>query len=267
VIYFIGSGKSGPVKVGYSKSEMGVQERLKSLQTGNPEQLSLLGVIEGSRQGEGNIHRALGKNRIQGEWFKRESAMALLEVLTGNQVGADPGNRQSQDLSVSPKRLGGANAWTGPLDLYWEVEGDSITDDYLPDEISAGELWAEWLEKYVSSDGVARIYWYIEGPNLFEPAPLSPNHLNKDFYSYFLTPRDSSGRNINWLQLPVVDKLWNKDKSDKGGFIQEYTGWKPSPFQQTMDAALIDEVFFRSKWVCAADVEMRLLNAVQAVAT
>jgi hypothetical protein len=28
----------------------------------------------------------------------------------------------------------------------------------------------------------------------------------------------------------------------KGGFIQEYSGWKPSPFQQEMDVALLERV-------------------------
>jgi hypothetical protein len=36
---------------------------------------------------------------------------------------------------------------------------------------------------------------------------------------------------MNWFMLPVVDKLWNSERFDKGGFIQEATGWKPSILQ------------------------------------
>jgi hypothetical protein len=32
-----------------------------------------------------------------------------------------------------------------PLSLYWEINGDPITDDYTPDEISAEELWNIWV--------------------------------------------------------------------------------------------------------------------------
>ena len=40
-----------------------------------------------------------------------------------------------------------------------------------------------------------------------------------------------TGEELNWLTLPVVDKLWNRKRADKGGFIQEATGWKPAIFQ------------------------------------
>lgn len=31
---------------------------------------------------------------------------------------------------------------------------------------------------------------------------------------------------LNWLGLPVVDKLWRSRRANEGGFIQEATGWK-----------------------------------------
>lgn len=39
---------------------------------------------------------------------------------------------------------------------------------------------------------------------------------------------------MNWARLPVMDRGWNKTAADKGGFIQEATGWKPSALQPTM---------------------------------
>jgi hypothetical protein len=33
---------------------------------------------------------------------------------------------------------------------------------------------------------------------------------------------------MNWLSLPVIDKLWNETRADEGGFIQQATGLKPS---------------------------------------
>ncbi|WP_328491313.1 hypothetical protein OHS59_44295 [Streptomyces sp. NBC_00414] len=32
-----------------------------------------------------------------------------------------------------------------------------------------------------------------------------------------------------WLRSTVLDRGWNNSTADKGGFIQEATGWKPSP--------------------------------------
>jgi hypothetical protein len=44
-----------------------------------------------------------------------------------------------------------------------------------------------------------------------------------------------TGARLNWLTLPVVDKGWNEAQNDKGGFIQEATGWKPSALQRTVN--------------------------------
>ncbi|WP_328835303.1 hypothetical protein [Streptomyces europaeiscabiei] len=48
-----------------------------------------------------------------------------------------------------------------------------------------------------------------------------------------------SGEVVNWLRLPVLDRGWNDTAAHKGGFIQEATGWKPSPLQATMDMVQI----------------------------
>jgi len=31
--------------------------------------------------------------------------------------------------------------------------------------------------------------------------------------------------------LPIADMSWNDERADKGGFIQEATGWKPAILQ------------------------------------
>ena len=71
------------------------------------------------------------------------------------------------------------------------------------------------------------------GTELIEFAPFDPLRPDrKDFLTYFTSPVSAtSGEPLNWLRLPVVDKLWRPGRGDKGGFIQEATGWKPSPLQ------------------------------------
>lgn len=65
MIYFIRSGKY--VKIGYSKNP---KKRLDELQTGNPEKLKLIAVMQGNLQTEKSLHDLYSNKRIRGEWFR-----------------------------------------------------------------------------------------------------------------------------------------------------------------------------------------------------
>ena len=71
VIYFIRNGEDGPIKVGYTEDN--AEYRLKSLQTGNPDELTLLGEIYGSKDDERKIHKKFEKHKLRGEWFNPEN--------------------------------------------------------------------------------------------------------------------------------------------------------------------------------------------------
>ncbi|MGW3830514.1 hypothetical protein [Streptomyces microflavus] len=151
---------------------------------------------------------------------------------------------------------------TSELALYAEPNYSTITDEYLPEEISADELWRIWVDKAANlahekhpdsyRPGEVTIVWTVTTPNLsgiFELAPYGPPrprdpelatmfgvYEEEDFLTHYRTPVNAeTGENINWLRLPVVDRGWNTTAADKGGFIQEVTGWKPSPLQPTVD--------------------------------
>ncbi len=64
--YFIQSGVDGPIKIGFTSKE-DPQERLRDLQTGNPEQLHLIAIIAGNVERE--LHEQFKNDRISGEWF------------------------------------------------------------------------------------------------------------------------------------------------------------------------------------------------------
>ena len=128
--------------------------------------------------------------------------------------------------------------WEDSPVAYWEVMGDPISDDYTPDEITAAELLDMWAKRYSEkyTDGLVPIWWSVRGTKtaVAESMPFAytPWELPEHFLTHYTWPKEAAtGRPLNWLSLPVVDKRWNKKHADKGGFIQEATGWKPSILQ------------------------------------
>lgn len=68
-----------------------------------------------------------------------------------------------------------------PLDLYWAPNGDPISGNWTPEEISAVDLLQRWVERYFPDElgeklygpGMARIIWSVSGDTVFEGAPFS----------------------------------------------------------------------------------------------
>jgi hypothetical protein len=109
------------------------------------------------------------------------------------------------------------------LELYWELYGDPISDWYSPSEVSAEELLMIWLGSSSYLDptaeplfgpGMVRIAWYIEGDLKVERAPYEATTWGKwddDFLHWLTTPiNEVTSERVNWLRLPVVDKLWRR---------------------------------------------------------
>ncbi|MFJ1744242.1 hypothetical protein ACIOG4_37025 [Streptomyces microflavus] len=154
---------------------------------------------------------------------------------------------------------GSGNRWTftsrsgGPtqteeLALHALPGGAEQSDGYLPDEITAEDLWAKWAGGVADSyhnqhpdqfrPGEIPIYWTVTRPGMdgiFEPPPHVPSHP-ENFLTHYTHPVNAvTEERLNWLRLPVLDREWNSTEAHKGGFIQQATGWKPSPLQPTMD--------------------------------
>ncbi len=66
MIYFIQVENNGPIKIGNAKKP---EQRLKTLQIGNPKKLNLIAVIPGGSPLESKIHRDLKDFKRSGEWF------------------------------------------------------------------------------------------------------------------------------------------------------------------------------------------------------
>lgn len=77
-VYVIEGG--GLFKIGYSAQP---RQRLQSLQCSSPVPLTLLGVVEGTREDEAQWHHRFRNQRSHGEWFELGSGdidLVLREV-------------------------------------------------------------------------------------------------------------------------------------------------------------------------------------------
>lgn len=67
-VYMVQAGVGGPVKIGVTRRNIKV--RLTALRNGSAEELRLLGLFEGGRELESELHRRFAAARLCGEWFK-----------------------------------------------------------------------------------------------------------------------------------------------------------------------------------------------------
>ncbi len=74
-IYFIRSGETDWVKIGRA---VDVKKRMGFLQVGNPDELSLLAMIDGGGKEERALHFLLRGVRRRGEWFQSNHLVRLL---------------------------------------------------------------------------------------------------------------------------------------------------------------------------------------------
>lgn len=66
-IYAIQARALRVIKIGYASNPA---NRLKSLQTGSPDLLNMIGLWRGVLQDEIDLHLEFGKLRVHGEWFQ-----------------------------------------------------------------------------------------------------------------------------------------------------------------------------------------------------
>lgn len=67
-VYFAQATSGGPIKIGFSTR---ATRRRPELQTGNPERLTYIAFIPGSREDERALHSRFQADRLEGEWFNQ----------------------------------------------------------------------------------------------------------------------------------------------------------------------------------------------------
>ena len=134
-----------------------------------------------------------------------------------------------------------------PLMLGWYLDGTAVlSDNNLPEEEDARTLTLRWLSR-LDESAVLPIRWHVESEAhavmerapfcLADPDDVEPRH----FLHYFTWPVDAAtGDLLQWMRLPVADQTWRVGVDrGKSGFIQEATGWKPGPLQQTLHVSAL----------------------------
>lgn len=131
------------------------------------------------------------------------------------------------------------------LELEWSVpEAAYFSDNYLPEDIGAGELLERWAKEHAGIRTLP-IHWIITAPEILEKAPFCGE--DEDFLSFYTHPWVPT-RLLNFAELPVKDQTWRiGEDRGKAGFIQEATGWKPSPLQGSMDLGTVMEAWRASR--------------------
>jgi hypothetical protein len=76
MVYFMGSGSDGPIKIGMSFDP---DRRVKDIQTASPEEIRVLAQVSGDQDVERMFHGVFAPDHIRGEWFKRSPT--LLEFI------------------------------------------------------------------------------------------------------------------------------------------------------------------------------------------
>jgi len=74
-IYFISSPTQDAVKVGFAQE---VYTRHKSLQTGNPADLTLVGTVRATYGAEMELHKMLKGRRIRLEWYRDDEVIGSI---------------------------------------------------------------------------------------------------------------------------------------------------------------------------------------------
>jgi hypothetical protein len=119
-VYYIRSGEDGPVKIGWTGGT--VESRLRALQTGNSQQLRIVGLFPGHTQAEERqLHAQLSGFRLQGEWFEPQVLGVLARTEKWRPTeGAYPGDEHDPEVLVGPEGVASAR-FSGPYQRQHEA--------------------------------------------------------------------------------------------------------------------------------------------------
>jgi hypothetical protein len=83
IIYAIQGGEGGPVKIGYCR-EGALNDRLASLQVGNPNFLKVRKKVHAQWLHEGRLHNEIQSHFIRGEWYQADALIRFQELIASD---------------------------------------------------------------------------------------------------------------------------------------------------------------------------------------
>lgn len=117
MIYFAQMGETLHVKIGWSTLP---ERRIARLQTGLPQKLTVLRLIDGPRWGEKWLHNQYAKRRISGEWFHFDDGMLSVTLPAEKPIRASAPPPKPQNHPQT-KRWGVRLAVSDPVKIQIKV--------------------------------------------------------------------------------------------------------------------------------------------------
>lgn len=137
MIYFVRCGKDGPVKIGYTSTNLAA--RLIFLQVGCPWELQVLGTMDGDLAAEAGLHATFDHLHLRGEWF--HPASDLLNFIAASTDEAQP--RTTATVLPWPAAPAADEDWQGIVNEIMALRGWSQTR--LADQLGTGQsIVSKW---------------------------------------------------------------------------------------------------------------------------
>ena len=158
MIYFVRSGQY--IKIGISEAP---RRRIASMQTGNPEEIEVLAIIEGGAALEAELHRRFAAFHRRGEWFQDD--VAIRQAIADMPPLPPP---QSYKRIAAPPRNAAPKEEPPALDNWrFEVKRKPRKATRRYAGSTAGDDWYYWVVR-VNSDGRTHYYGTLDclGPEL-----------------------------------------------------------------------------------------------------
>ncbi len=144
MIYFIHAPELDRVKIGFTDGT--AESRLKTLQTGSPVELVLLGSIEGDMAAENALHLRFASDHIRLEWFQMSSDLqGFIEEVTGSSV---------QEVEVAAVRDGQAVLRSMSMEELRIVE-ETLRGKAIVENIANNDFWVRQIKRHFDSLGAA----------------------------------------------------------------------------------------------------------------
>lgn len=105
-VYFIEATESRRIKIGFTAGAP--VDRMKQLQTGQPERLRIVATVPGDKSDERELHRMFAASNITGEWFERNDMLVGLirgiRLYQGREDELDREKRRAEERAESAAR-------------------------------------------------------------------------------------------------------------------------------------------------------------------